>query len=221
MATMNEMQWLQELQSFLNVLLQPILPDQGDRYKYLDVNAMKIWALAFTHETVSPSENYEVLEYLGDAKLKSVFPQYLVNRHPGLHIGEYTELNVAYMSKIKQAELARQMGLSRYIRVTGMDKAILNLETDVFESFFGALNEIANMLVYGLGEAVCMKMVVHLFKDIKLDLSKGRGSAKTQVIQMFVRFDLPKPDEVVDDSDKYSPKFSVVLTREHLDFLRS
>lgn len=221
MNNKTQIQWLQGLQSFLNTLLQPIIKDQRERYRFLDADAMKIWASAFTHETFSPSDNYEDLEFLGDAVLKSVFPEYLMERLPHLHKGEYTELNVYYMSKIKQAELARKMGLGNYIRVTGIERAILNLETDVFESFFGALNKISNMIKKRSGNSNCTDMIEYLFRDIEIDESKGRGSAKTQVIQIFVRFDLPKPEEIINDFDKYHIKFSVVLLPAHTEFLRS
>lgn len=221
METNNQKQWLQGLQSFLNELIAPIIPNQIDRYKYLDINAMKIWMTAFTHETVSPSDNYEDLEFLGDAVLKAVFPKYLMKRLPHLHKGEYTELNVAYMSKIMQAQLARQMGLSGYIRVTGIDRAILNLETDVFESFFGALDTISDTITPGLGFVNCYNMIIHIFNTVEIDESKGRGSAKTQVIQIFVRFDLPKPVEIYDDSENHHARFSVSLSPVHLNFLHS
>ena len=64
-------------------------------------------------------------------------------------------------------------------------------------------------------------MIVFIFKDIPLDESKGRGSPKTQVIQIFVRFDLPKPIEIPDEIDKFNVSFSVSLTPEHIEFLRS
>ncbi|CAH6420541.1 Ribonuclease III [uncultured virus] len=202
MATTNQTQWLQRLQLFINKTLQPIIPDKKLRDRYLDKNAMVIWVRAFTHETVSPSDNYEDLEYAGDAVLKWAFPKYLGRRLPYLHKGEYTELNVAYMSKINQAQLAREMGLSEFVRVAGIDRAILNLETDVFESFFGALEEISDSIVDGLGGPMCYNMIVHIFRNREIDEEKGRGSAKTQVIQMFVRFDLPKPREIANEGKK-------------------
>lgn len=214
-------QWLQRLQLFLDKLLTVLFPVKATRDKYLTPMMMVIWGIAFTHETVSPSDNYEDLEYLGDAMLKAVFPKYLMRKLPELHKGEYTELNVYYMSKIRQAELSRRLGFGEYIRVQGIDRAILNLETDVFESFFGALDTISDMLVHGLGFANCYKMIEYIFKDIVIDPANGRGSAKTQVIQMFVRFDLPKPQEYADETDKYHTTFTVSLPRENLEFLHS
>lgn len=216
MAQTVQLQWLQRLQSFLDRLLQPIIKDRAERNRYLDGRAMVIWARAFTHETVSPSDNYEDLEFLGDAMLKAVFPKYLMKRFPYLHKGEYTELNVAYMSKIMQAQLSRKLGFSEYIRVTGIDRAILNLETDVFESFFGALDTISDLILPGLGFANCYNMIVHIFEDVEIDETKGRGSVKTQVLQMFVRFDLPKPLEQTPGTEisiQATPQFTEFLQR--------
>ena len=187
--------WLQSLRSFLNTTLARIIDSANERNKYLTPEAMVIWTRAFTHETVSPSDNYEDLEFLGDAILKAVFPKYLMKRFPYLHKGEYTELNVAYMSKMTQAELSRKLGLNNYIRVKGLDRSILNLDTDVFEAFFGALDEVSDLIFKGLGILNCYKMIIDIFKDFEIDESRGKGSAKTQVIQIFVRFDLPEPEQ--------------------------
>lgn len=197
MSKQTDVKWLQKLQLFLDGLLKSILPEDAIRYKYLEAKPMEIWSQAFTHETFSSTDNYEDLEYIGDAILKAAFPQYLKLKFPHLHKGEYTELNVAYMSKMSNAEIAQQMGLGPYIRVSGLARAILNIEADVFESFFGALNDISNLIQFGSGFAVCYNMMMYLFKDVKIDESRGRGSAKTQVLQIFVRFDLPKPEEIV------------------------
>jgi dsRNA-specific ribonuclease len=220
-TTPDQLQWLQSLQSFLNTLLMPILPKDEVRYKYLGPAQMSIWETAFTHETVSPSNNYEDLEYLGDMVLKYVFPKYMMARMPHLSKSEYTELNVAYMSKMYQARLAQEMGLPQYVRVQGLDRVILNIEADAFESFFGALDKVTDTVVMGLGVNNCYKMITHLFTGREIDESKGRGSSKTQVIQMFVRFELPKPRDVVeDDGNGRSTVFKVELTDEHLEFLR-
>jgi len=221
MEDIEQIKWLQGLQSFLNDTLRPIIKDQSTRNLYLNMNAMVIWARAFTHETYSPTDNYEDLEYFGDAILKAVFAKYLMKRFPTFHKSEYTELNVAYMSKIMQAQLSRKLGFGPYIRIKGLDRAILNLETDVFESFFGALDAVSDMITPGLGFANCYNMIIHIFSDVDMDEKKARGAVKTRVIQIFSRFGLPKPEEISDETLRFTAKFAVVLPQESINFLRT
>lgn len=192
MDSQENLQWLQSLQSFLDTLLTRIIHNKETRYKFLSPEAMTIWARAFTHETVSPTDNYEDLEYAGDTILKWAFPKYMKRRFPFLDKGELTELHATYMSKMKQAELSRELQLPQYIRVRGMDRAILNLETDAFESFFGALEAVADSIIDGTGTAYCYNMVLNIFRTMEIDDSTIKGSAKTQVQQIFSRFELPK-----------------------------
>ena len=101
-----------------------------------------------------------------------------------------------------------------------MDRAILNLETDVFESFFGAIEETADLIRNGFGTAICYNMILYLFQNRIIDEDKVRGSAKTQVIQMFVRFDLPKPREIVDEG-KRQTEVEVSITEPFFNMLKS
>jgi dsRNA-specific ribonuclease len=213
-------QWLHALQSFLNGLLQPIIPTNEDRFRLLDESGMAIWAKAFTHETYSPTDNYEELEFLGDALLETVFSKYLMKRFPHLHKKEYTELKVAYMSKMRQAEMSRQMGLGTYVRVAGLDRASLNIDADAFESFFGALDTISDMVKPGWGYINCYNAILHLYNNVSISEDLGEGSTKTQVIQMFVRFELPAPVESSYDG-KPGVNVNISLTPAFVQMLRS
>jgi len=217
---MSSSDWLQGLQSLINNLLKPIVKTQAERNKYLDSNAMAVWSTAFTHETYSPGDNYEDLEYLGDAILKSVFPKYLMKRLPHLHKGEYTELNIVYMSKVGQRDFTKKLGLEPFIRVRGLTRANFNIEADVFESFFGALDTVSDMVKPGLGFINCYNMIVDIFKDLYIDESRAKGPAKTQVFQIFVRFGLPRPEQI-DKIQKEFAEVTVLLTKQHLDFLKT
>lgn len=213
-------QWLQELRSFLDTLLERIIPDRTIRANLLTPDAMKVWSDCFTHETFSPSDNYEDHEYIGDADLKAVFPRYLRKRLPHLHKNEYTELYVQYMSKMRQAQLARMLGLDKFVRVKGINRVILNLGTDVFESFFGGLDAVSEMAYPGSGMNNCYNMIVSIFSTIKIDEKLSMGSAITQVEQIFVRFELPKPIIIINEKDHYpNIEASVKLTKPLLDFL--
>lgn len=213
-------QWLQALQLFLNDLLKPIIPVDAERFRILTPASMKIWADAFTHETFDPTNNYEDLEFFGDEILEYVFAKYLIARFPNLHKKEYTELKVSYMSKMRQASMSHQMGLGRYVRVAGLDRVILNIEADVFESIFGALETTSDLVQPGWGAINCYNLIIHLYGAI--DISETgpltEGASKTQVIQMFVRFELPAPVERsidgkpgIDVSVSMTPLFNQIL----------
>lgn len=189
--------WEQKLRNFIKNLLQNIISKQDVLLKLVDEKSMEVWKKAFTHETFSRSDNYEDLEFLGDAILKSVFTKYLMESFPTFHKNQYTELFSSYMSKMIQGEIARSMNFKEYIRVNSIEKASFNLEADVFESFFGALFTVSEIIINGLGFINCYNMIVYLYKNIKIDISKARGSPKTQVLQIFSRFDLSSVEEEV------------------------
>ena len=77
-----------------NILKSASIIEENEIKEFFNEINMPIWVNAFTHETYSPSENYEDLEYIGDAILKSVFPCYLRALFPKLNRAKYTEINV-------------------------------------------------------------------------------------------------------------------------------
>jgi len=204
--------WLIRLEEMLRKLLSNIIHEDDLDY-YFDEKAMPIWILAFTNETYSPSNNNEELEYLGDIVLKLVFPKYLMKRFPKLHNNDYTELNTRYMSKIEQGKLGYDMGFSKkdgskphLIRTKGVDIMTINLVADAFEAFFGALDTISDNIEDGLGYKNCFNMIKYLFND-KIINDSG-SHAKTQIQQLFIRFELPKPLERSDEGKEVRIKFS-------------
>jgi dsRNA-specific ribonuclease len=216
--------WVIRLKEMISKILLNII-DKEDLEYYFDENAMKIWILAFTNETYSPSDNNEDLEYLGDIVLKSVFPKWLMKKFPKLHKNDYTELNTRYMSKIKQGELGYEMGFSKLdgkpphlIRTKGVDIMTINLVADAFEAFFGALDTISDNIREGLGYINCYDMIHYLFKDKKI--TDAGSHAKTQIQQLFTRFELPKPLEISDEGKeiqiKLSPKMNLYFKQNKI-----
>lgn len=163
---------------------------------------MKVWAQAFTHETYSrePEANYENLEYRGDTLLGYIFPKYLMQKFPNLAPRVYTELHVSYMSKKpftygSQTNTAERLGFGEYVRMAGLSTPTSGVLTDLFESFFGALDVIADRKGFGLGGVYGYNMIVNLFSDVDIDVDTAIGAPKTQVEQLFIRLGLRKPRE--------------------------
>jgi dsRNA-specific ribonuclease len=218
--------WRQNLASFLyDLLIKAKIIEENEKEIFFSDENIKIWANAFTHETYSTTDNYEDLEYVGDAILKAVFPTYLRTLFPKLNRAKYTEINIAYMSKMQQGLLSRKLGLGKYIRVANEISANLNLESDVFESFFGALFEVSNNVDSGAGYTCCFNMIIYLFNDITINQEIYKGANKSRVIQIFSRFKLENLQEVISEVPNFNPnkksnvKLQVCLKQEHIAFL--
>lgn len=100
---------------------------------------------SFTYENkLSGIDNYERLEYLGDAVLKLLVSEYLFERFPDYREGDLTKIRAVVVSDAKLAQLAEQMNLGEYIIFgasearSGGRKKVSNLAC-AFEALLGAL----------------------------------------------------------------------------------
>lgn len=124
----------------------------GDKMKLLNdlnivPNNMKIYEQAFIHSSYKNeghvTEDYERLEFLGDALVDLIVSDYLYNaKH--LKEGQMTKLRASFVCENALYEYSNKLGLGEYLKLgkgeeeTGgrHKKAIL---ADIFESFVGAL----------------------------------------------------------------------------------
>lgn len=124
----------------------------GDKMKLLNdlnivPNNMKIYEQAFIHSSYKNeghvTEDYERLEFLGDALVDLIVSDYLYNaKH--LKEGQMTKLRASFVCENALYEYSSKLGLGEYLKLgkgeeeTGgrHKKAIL---ADIFESFVGAL----------------------------------------------------------------------------------
>jgi ribonuclease-3 len=100
---------------------------------------------SFTYENkLCAYDNYERLEYLGDAVLKLVVSEYLFERFPEYREGELTKIRAVVVSDARLAELAESLNLGDYIifgaseAKSGGRKRLSNLAC-AFEALLGAL----------------------------------------------------------------------------------
>lgn len=183
------------------------------------------WQPAFTSPIHSPDSrfNYELLENLGDAKLKGVFHEYLTMALPGMSPLVYTELNTYYMSNAYMRELTQKLEFNKYIRMKGL-KDPQNIPgpilADVFEAFCGALVSIGNLRVRGLGESYLYNFIISIFNGVQFDMRRALGGAQTQVDQIFTRFGAkaPRVKEFLDPDSRYTTA-TIFLGDEQIQFL--
>ncbi|MBY0406030.1 MAG: ribonuclease III [Cyanobacteria bacterium] len=100
---------------------------------------------SFTYENkLSSLQNYERLEFLGDAVLKLIVSEYLFDRFPEYREGELTKIRAVIVSDVALAGVAKRMGLSHYMIFgasearTGGTQKVSNLACGL-EALLGAL----------------------------------------------------------------------------------
>ena len=100
---------------------------------------------SFTYENkLSSLDNYERLEFLGDAVLKLIVSDYLFERFPEYREGDLTKIRAVVVSDAQLAVLAQQLNLAAYMIFgvsearSGGSKKVSNLAC-AFESLLGAL----------------------------------------------------------------------------------
>ena len=98
-------------------------------------------SFAFEKDT---KENYEVLEFLGDAVIGLIVSEELIKKFPDKSEGELSQIRAYLVSESSLSELAKTVNLGDYLllgkgeRLSGGRKKS-SLLCDVFESLFGAI----------------------------------------------------------------------------------
>lgn len=105
---------------------------------------------ALTHKSyanernMSPSENNERYEFLGDAVLELAISHILIDKFPDLPEGELSKIRAAVVNEVHLAEIARWIELGDYLNLGkgeemtgGRDKP--SLLSDAYEAVLGAI----------------------------------------------------------------------------------
>ncbi len=110
----------------------------------ININDKNLFATAITHSSYSNEhkniENYERLEYLGDAILEAITSEYFyVNTD--YNEGKMSKIRASYVCEVALAYYAKQIGLEHYIKLGHGQVHNLNdtIIADVFEAVLGAI----------------------------------------------------------------------------------
>ncbi|UUY86210.1 putative RNAseIII [Largemouth bass virus] len=164
------------LHSWLTSLLS-----KGVKDKYIPVilERTDLWTKVFTPKHVDPTNNYEVLEIVGDGVAGYFFPIYFLQRFPQLNnpkgVKVVARLKIVHASKKSFASIANSLGFWQYIRkgYTVINQGTKeNLLEDTFEAFLGALSTAVDdkFKIFGLGAAVVCSFLKHIFDGIDISL---------------------------------------------------
>lgn len=99
--------------------------------------------LALTHASADAENNYEKLEFVGDAVVRLVAAEVLLETYPQAPVGEYAAVRSVLVSDRVLADFARRFGLEKYLLLAPSaagDKAGKSSRlADTFEAILGAL----------------------------------------------------------------------------------
>lgn len=128
---------------FIKELLSKITSNKAFLDILTDDESMALYEQAFTHKSIDPVNNYETLEFYGDAVLNSVSVIYVLKRFPNItDEGILTSMKHYVTEKPFFARMSRKLGFSQYIKILPIDEVLTqatSINEDVFEAFNGAL----------------------------------------------------------------------------------
>ena len=167
------------------------------------INSMKFYKMAFIHSSYTkkvPKEigenvvlankpegalelmddDYERLEFLGDAVVSIVVAKYLYERFPDENEGFLTKMRTKLVNGEMLGFLASKIGfgeyaiMSRHIEDKCKGRTSQHILEDIFEAFVGAMfldfNEIDNYNLLdnfysGIGFQICEKFIMHVIEE--------------------------------------------------------
>ncbi len=218
--------WFSNLRNFLrNDVLPNIVSDPKALDKLVNDEAMKIWTVAFTHESYNPNvgENYEELELYGDEVTAACYVKFLMYNYPGFTRSQISNLRTHYISKPFQAPLSKKLGLGEYVR-TRFAKSV-HVYEDVLESFMGALEMVGDKVFkFGSGMGLAYNMIIFLYQEVEIDPVYTLANPKTRVKELFEKMGWidPKLKEFVPETYiEDEGKFIISLNTAGMNYLRS
>ena len=99
--------------------------------------------LALTHPSISRTDNYEQLEFVGDSVIRLICAELLLETYPQEPVGEFAAIRSIVVSDRVLAQLAESYGIEPYLIIgtnaTGNPAGRQSWLADAFEAVLGAL----------------------------------------------------------------------------------
>ncbi len=110
----------------------------------IEIDNLEVYESAFTHSSYNANNNYQRLEFLGDAVLNQIISEYLFKKYPHEKEGFLTKERATYVRKEVLGMIAHELKLKELLKLGrgeeldgGRDK--ISILSDLFEAFIGAL----------------------------------------------------------------------------------
>jgi len=173
---------------------------------------------ALTHSSSAAEQpgvkDYERLEFFGDAVLKFVISEYLLERFPDYSEGQLTEIRSVLVSDKVLAELATSINLSKYILLGKQVQMRPSIMAQSLEAIIGAVYT-------DLGLFQTQHLVVKLFGNqataVDRDDIKDNFKAELQEYTQARSQGIPTYTVLQVDGPPHDPVFSVSVSIEGKD----
>lgn len=168
---------------------------------------------ALTHSSYTQehpgSSDYERLEFFGDAVLKFVISEYLIDRFPDYNEGQLTEIRAVLVSDKVLGEIARTIGLDRYILLGRQVQMRPSIMAHALEAMLGAIYQ-------DQGLFHVQNVIVRLFgahaTEIDRDEAKQNFKAQLQEYTQARGQGLPAYTVLSTDGPPHAPTFSIAVS---------
>lgn len=204
--------WRNNIKNAILAIVSVLNPGYKDFY--VNEENIKIWEKAFTTPLVDEINNYEALEYFGDKILDTSFASILYDVYEGrIEADKLTNIRNGFLSNKKSGSketLGQQALLFEPLKLfdinlirlpNTVDTITKKLETDISESFTGALYIISNRIVSdtndSYGSTICKNLLKYLILKkfntktiLKKDLERSiiGYNIKTSLIEIFTGY---------------------------------
>jgi ribonuclease-3 len=169
---------------------------------------------ALTHSSYAAetgTKDYERLEFFGDAVLKFVISEYLLERFSDYDEGKLTEIRAVLVSDKVLAELAETVNLSKYILLGHQVQMRPSIMARAMEAIFGAIYT-------DLGLIAAQNLIVRLFGQqatlVDRDEMKDNYKARLQELTQSKGQGLPVYSIVAVDGPAHNPTFEICVAIE-------
>lgn len=205
-----------------NNIFNPRAPKDGDFFIVIKQllgfkpKNIDIYQEAFTHRSANTTstqghaQNYERMEFLGDAMLSAIIAAHLYNKVPGGNEGYLTKMRSKVVSREHLNELGRDLELTKHLKTTvPIEQFGIDIHGNVFEALVGAI-------YLDRGYKYCEKFIKKRVIDPYVDIEKLEGkiiSYKSLFIEWCQKNKYQFKFSIYEDTGKDTLKhFGVKLT---------
>lgn len=178
----------------------------------LNCGRMALLNEALTHSSHAievGSKDYEKLEFFGDAVLKFVVSEYLLDRFPTYPEGQLTEIRAVLVSDKVLAEIARQIGLDKYILLGRQVQMRPSIMADCLEAVIGAAYQ-------DLGLFPVQNLIVRLFGGHATEVDRdGTYENYKAILQEYTQAraqGLPMYTVLNSEGPAHQPTFTIAVS---------